>query len=427
MENQICSICREAGCNIITACDHYYHYHCLNRWLGIRPTCPMCRELIPSHSHIDGGDISDDSDNSSERGVDMTLEESIDANLRILNRVVRLDLSPLSGVDIENNNELVGASELIDVAVEAAADVAAEVAYDVALEAVSGSVNVQEVNMSRSVAIEVDNESGNMLIEVEEIEVENNYRNLLEEMSRLREQNSNLRDELYELREDRIEELREENGVLRDDISEVREENTDMREENIDLRNQNENLREEKTHLRIQVDNLQRLVQNDNVESQNISDIQNVRNILNEVSVLENELASILRSHAVSSSSQETNIVQNLQNRVRDLEEKDEFSSNKINELNEQISILINMNGNKDERIEYLNQINDAYTDIIQLQGRTKDFYKSKYRSKCSENIELMDENIQMLDTNIRLQRLNDLYRQFYNTSSQFINRMMDA
>ena len=85
------------------------------------------------------------------------------------------------------------------------------------------------------------------------------------------------------------------------------------------------------------------------------------------------------------------------------------------------------MNENKDERIEYLNRINDIYTGILHLQERTKDFYKLKYRSKCTENIELMDENIQMLDTNIRLQRLNDLYRQFYNTSSQFINRMMDA
>jgi chromosome segregation ATPase len=430
MENQICSICRETGCNIITACDHYYHYHCLNRWLGIRPTCPMCREVIPSHGNLDNEDMSSaDYDNSSERGVDMTLEESIDANLRILDRVVRLDISPLADVNFDDDDdELVMASELIDVAVEAAADVAAEIAYDVALEAVSGA-NVQEVNISRSVAIGVDNESGNMLIEVEEVEVESNYRNLLEEMNRLREQNSNLRDELYELREDRIEELREENGALRDDISEVREENTDMREENIDLRNQNEHLREEKTHLRIQVDNLQRLAQSDNnnVVSPNISDIQNVRNILNEVSVLENELRSILRGQAVSSSSQETNIVQNLQNRVRELEEKDENSFNKINELQDKISILINMNENKDERIEYLNRINDVYTGILHLQGQTKDFYKLKYRSKCTENIELMDENIQMLDTNIRLQRLNDLYRQFYNTSSQFINRMMDA
>ena len=37
-----------------------------------------------------------------------------------------------------------------------------------------------------------------------------------------------------------------------------------------------------------------------------------------------------------------------------------------------------------------------------------------------------MDENIQMLDTNSRLQRINDLYSQFYNTSSEFLNRIRD-
>ena len=448
MENQICSICREAGCNIITSCDHYYHYHCLNRWLGIRPTCPMCRERIPTHADLDDGYISDDYDNSSERGVDMSLEESIDENLRILNRVIRLDRPPFSDSDDEAEDDeladvlddvLVGASELIEVAVEVAADVAAEVAYDVAIEAVADAANVSEVNISRSVAIEVDNESGDMLIEVEEVEIEvdNNYRYLRREMNRLREQNSNLRDELYELREDRIEELREENGILRDDISEVREENTGMREQNLDLRNQNVHLREEKIHLRIQVDDLQRLVQNDNDDNNNnnnnnnnndsnMSDIQNIRNILNEVNVLEEDLRLVLRNQVVSSSSQETSMVQNLQNMVRDLEEKDENSSNKIDELNDRISVFINMNRNKDERIEYLNRINDVCNGVLHLQGRTKDFYKSRYRSKCSENIELMDENIQMLNTNIRLQRINDLYRQYYNTSSQFINRMMN-
>jgi chromosome segregation ATPase len=273
----------------------------------------------------------------------------------------------------------------------------------------------------------VDNESGDMLIEVEEIEVDNNYRYLHREMNRLREQNSNLRDELYELREDRIEELREENGILRDDISEAREENTGMREQNLDLRNQNVHLREEKIHLRIQVDDLQRLVQNDNNDNDsNMSDIQNIRNILNEVNVLEEDLRLVLRNQVVSSSSQETSMVQTLQNRVRDLEEKDENSSNKIDELNNRISVFINMNRNKDERIEYLNRINDVCNTVLHLQGRTKDFYKSRYRIKCSENIELMDENIQMLNTNLRLQRITDLYRQYYNTSSQFINRIVN-
>ncbi len=84
----------------------------------------------------------------------------------------------------------------------------------------------------------------------------------------------------------------------------------------------------------------------------------------------------------------------------------------------------MNINQNKDERIEYLNQVNDIHTGMLQLQGRTKDFYKLKYQNKSSENIELMDENIKLLENNIRLRRINDLYHQFYNRSSEFLNRM---
>ena len=108
------------------------------------------------------------------------------------------------------------------------------------------------------------------------------------------------------------------------------------------------------------------------------------------------------------------------------MEEKDENSSNRIDELQNRISSLININQNQDERMGYLNRINDIYTNIIHLQGESRNFYKSRYQSKCIENIELMDENIQMLDTNSRLQRINDLYSQFYNTSSEFLNRIRD-
>jgi len=435
MENRQCSICRENNCNIVTRCNHSFHFSCLCQWLQVRETCPMCREHISVNIHgynnrsysINNNNLGDSSiigrgDNSSVHGVDMTLEESIDSidmtleesidtNLRILDNIVRLDISPVLNSD---SDELDSTSELVDID--------QEILYTPPF---GGDISASAELEVNHVVIDVDDESGNMLIEIEEVEEEddNNYRNLFEEMSRLVEQNRNLRNELYELREERIEVLREENLTLRDNISEIREENIEIREENIDLRNQNEYLRGEKVHLRIQVDDLERYV------SENITDIQRVRNILNEVnqvSNLENELGLILRNQVVSSLDQETNIVENLQNRVRDLEEKDENSSNRIDELQNRISSLININQNQDERIEYLDRINNIYTNIIHLQGESRNFYKSRYQSKCIENIELMDENIQMLDTNSRLQRINDLYSQFYNTSSEFLNRIRD-
>jgi hypothetical protein len=411
MENRQCSICRENNCNIVTRCNHSFHFSCLCQWLQVRETCPMCREHISVNIHgynnrsysINNNNLGD---NSSEHGVDMTLEESIDSidmtleesidtNLRILDNIVRLDISPVLNSD---SDELDSTSELVDID--------QEILYTPPF---GGDISASAELEVNHVVIDVDDESGNMLIEIEEVEEEddNNYRNLFEEMSRLVEQNRNLRNELYELREERIEVLREENLTLR-------EENIEIREENIDLRNQNEYLRGEKVHLRIQVDDLERYV------SENITDIQRVRNILNEV----NQVSNL--EQVVSSLYQETNIVENLQNRVRDLEEKDENSSNRIDELQNRISSLININQNQDERIEYLDRINNIYTNIIHLQGESRNFYKSRYQSKCIENIELMDENIQMLDTNSRLQRINDLYSQFYNTSSEFLNRIRD-
>ena len=42
-----CLICLEAFNKdeevISLLCEHFYHCNCINNWLKIRPTCPMCR------------------------------------------------------------------------------------------------------------------------------------------------------------------------------------------------------------------------------------------------------------------------------------------------------------------------------------------------------------------------------------------------
>ena len=44
---EICSICREnLSKNIITECNHTFHFSCLHRWLTINPICPICRSDI---------------------------------------------------------------------------------------------------------------------------------------------------------------------------------------------------------------------------------------------------------------------------------------------------------------------------------------------------------------------------------------------
>ena len=45
-DNQECSICYEANSNHQTACGHYYHRACLDRWTQTHSSCPMCRQGI---------------------------------------------------------------------------------------------------------------------------------------------------------------------------------------------------------------------------------------------------------------------------------------------------------------------------------------------------------------------------------------------
>jgi hypothetical protein len=39
---QVCSICLEDKCNIITRCGHLYHFECLNIWVTKVRKCPLC-------------------------------------------------------------------------------------------------------------------------------------------------------------------------------------------------------------------------------------------------------------------------------------------------------------------------------------------------------------------------------------------------
>eukprot|EP00927_Polykrikos_kofoidii_P002556 TRINITY_DN1101_c1_g1_i1.p1 TRINITY_DN1101_c1_g1~~TRINITY_DN1101_c1_g1_i1.p1 ORF type:complete len:1635 (-),score=260.37 TRINITY_DN1101_c1_g1_i1:52-4680(-) len=55
-EDEVCSICWNDGCNVITMCGHVFHRHCLTQALRLAPRgsgrqCPMCRAVLKS---IDG-------------------------------------------------------------------------------------------------------------------------------------------------------------------------------------------------------------------------------------------------------------------------------------------------------------------------------------------------------------------------------------
>ena len=41
-----CSICLSIGLDTITACNHVFHYTCLQQWMEQKPnqTCPMCKQ-----------------------------------------------------------------------------------------------------------------------------------------------------------------------------------------------------------------------------------------------------------------------------------------------------------------------------------------------------------------------------------------------
>jgi hypothetical protein len=43
IEKDQCAVCLESNCDIITACEHYFHFQCLVGWLTTRSICPVCR------------------------------------------------------------------------------------------------------------------------------------------------------------------------------------------------------------------------------------------------------------------------------------------------------------------------------------------------------------------------------------------------
>ena len=49
MNSSFCPICFEKiskkNC-FSSLCNHKYHYHCINRWVKLHNTCPMCRKEI---------------------------------------------------------------------------------------------------------------------------------------------------------------------------------------------------------------------------------------------------------------------------------------------------------------------------------------------------------------------------------------------
>lgn len=41
-----CAICMEIGIDIMTQCEHYFHWKCLQEWLRRKSDCPYCRNHL---------------------------------------------------------------------------------------------------------------------------------------------------------------------------------------------------------------------------------------------------------------------------------------------------------------------------------------------------------------------------------------------
>jgi E3 ubiquitin-protein ligase RNF181 len=56
----VCAVCTEeiAAADPVARlpCAHWYHHGCIAPWLGIRPTCPMCRAELPPREAAAGED-----------------------------------------------------------------------------------------------------------------------------------------------------------------------------------------------------------------------------------------------------------------------------------------------------------------------------------------------------------------------------------
>lgn len=47
MDN-VCPVCYDSMLDIVfmTRCRHNFHCQCISKWIGIDPTCPMCKRTI---------------------------------------------------------------------------------------------------------------------------------------------------------------------------------------------------------------------------------------------------------------------------------------------------------------------------------------------------------------------------------------------
>ena len=311
MENEICSICRETRCNIVISCNHYFHYNCLNHWLRIRPTCPMCRGRIPIE--LDEGQIPIELDGELDNELNLDGEFDLDYDSDF-SSVRRID-TPLADAIRENIERLDRIARLIVPVVEASSAVETNINVDEEVEP-----EVIRENTTINIVEDVRNRRG----DIRDDRRDDRRGDIRDDIHELREQNNDLRDDLYNLQEARVVEFREENDFLRTNIFDIRNENFDLIQQNLDLRN-------EKRILRFQVDN-------------------------------------------------------------------------------------------KTEEINSLSRMRNIHDREINLQEQITDFYKMKYHIKSIENIELINENIELLNKNLRFQRTIDIYKQYYETTSEYIS-----
>jgi len=94
--SDVCSICyqnmEEVGTVVKTECRHYFHTHCLRRWLVVQDNCPLCTQSIVAGSDKEEDKHKESSDvNIAEEVVqDVTLEEVIQDDERV---AVEVDLT----------------------------------------------------------------------------------------------------------------------------------------------------------------------------------------------------------------------------------------------------------------------------------------------------------------------------------------------
>ena len=45
-------VCKGEKLRLLPICHHSFHVHCIDAWLEVRPTCPLCRINVAPHRNV---------------------------------------------------------------------------------------------------------------------------------------------------------------------------------------------------------------------------------------------------------------------------------------------------------------------------------------------------------------------------------------